>query len=86
MHVRIDEKQVQGILDALDNAITRNLEFVNDYNYAEASGYARGGLIGIQTMIKQIVQYNSFRDDTDELIAEENALPEIPPFPSLYDW
>ena len=67
MHVRIDVKHLKDILDGVQQTIDRNLEFVNRNEYAEASGYARGGLMGIELVLKTLKETSTYQDDWDIL-------------------
>ena len=91
MHVRISSEHLDDLIAAVDNAIERNLELVTSDNYAEASGYARGGLMGMQISLKTIRSTHMYEDEWDnpELDSvdpadEDMQLPAIPAFPSIY--
>ena len=91
MHVRIPVEHLDDLIAAVDNAITRNLEYVSDDQYAEASGYARGGLMGMQVSLKMLRSSSIFEDEWDnpeiddcDPATEDMQLPAIPEFPSIY--
>ncbi len=69
MHVRIDIEQFESILQNVHTTIEHNLDFVNRHEYPEASGYARGGLMGIELVLKTLKE-TSIHQDTWDLITE----------------
>ena len=64
-HVRIGVEHLNDIIESVTRTIERNLEFVNRDEYAEASGYARGGLMGVETVLKTLKQTHVYEDDWD---------------------
>lgn len=87
MHARICAEHLDDIIDAVDRSITKNLEFVSDSNYAEASGYARGGLLQIQRQLlelKNSSMYSDEWDDLPDLSQEIEDCPPLPAFPSIW--
>ena len=65
MHVRISKEHLDDILASLNQTIERNLEYVNKNEYAEASGYARGGLMGTELVLKTIRETSMYEDEWD---------------------
>jgi hypothetical protein len=84
MHARVGLEHLSDILRRVENAIQTNLTLVVDGNYAEASGYARGGLINVKMDLETLRDHYMQADSAEELEAEEEALPEIPEFPTVY--
>lgn len=65
MHVRISKEHLDDIIESLQTTIERNLTFVNNNEYAQASGYARGGLMGTELVLKTIRETNMYEDEWD---------------------
>ena len=84
MHIRLPVEQLDDYIDHLDRAIRRNLELVADNNYAEASGYARGGLTSMLQRLQWLKSCETHEDIWDYADAEDAEAPSIPAFPSIY--
>ena len=69
MHVRIDLDQFEQLLESVHTTIDRNMDYVNRHEFPEASGYARGGLMGIELVLKTLKE-TSIHQDTWDLITE----------------
>ena len=84
MHARVGLEHLNDILCRVEKAIEANLSLVNENSYAEASGYARGGLMTVKMDLETLRDHYIYPDSSDELEAEEDALPDIPEFPTIY--
>ena len=84
MHARVGLEHLSDILRRVESAIETNLTLVNQNNYAEASGYARGGLITVKMDLEKLRDNYMHPDTVSELEAEEDVLPDIPEFPTIY--
>ena len=84
MHARVGLEHLSDILRRVESAIETNLTLVNQNNYAEASGYARGGLITVKMDLEKLRDNYMHPDTASELEAEEDVLPDIPEFPTIY--
>ena len=84
MHARVGLEHLSDILRRVESAIETNLTLVNQNNYAEASGYARGGLITVKMDLEKLRDNYMHPDTASELEAEEDTLPNIPEFPTIY--
>lgn len=87
MHAQISAEHLDNLIERVDRGITRNLEFVSDNNYAEASGYARGALLQIQRQLlelKNSSMYSDVWDDLPDLSQEIEDCPPVPAFPSIW--
>ena len=67
-HVRMSTEQLTDILNEVKQGITRNLTFVSDHNYPEASGYARGTLLGVQFVLEEVLEHQCWEDDMTSLM------------------
>jgi len=67
-HVRIDTDQMNLILNEVKRGISKNLDSVNEQNFPEASGYARGTLMGIQYVLEEALEHQCWEDDTTSLV------------------
>ena len=67
-HVRIGTDQLNDILNEVKRGISSNLDFVSDDNFVEASGYARGTLMGVQSVLEEALLYQCWEDDNAPLM------------------
>ena len=67
-HVRMSTEQVALILNEVKQGISQNLTFVDDHNYPEASGYARGSLLGVQFVLEEVLEHQCWEDDMTSLM------------------
>ena len=67
-HVRMSTEQLTDILNEVKQGITQNLTFVGDHNYPEASGYARGTLLGVQFVLEEVLEHQCWEDDNTSLM------------------
>ena len=84
MHIRLSVEHLDDLLADVERSIRVNMDFVNKDEYAEASGYARGGLISMRQRLEKLKQYNTHLDQWDDAEVEDAELPSIPEFPSIY--
>ena len=91
MHIRIDQKRFEQILAGMQIAIDRNLEAAENHSWPQASGIARGGLVSAMQMLLTSKQWDTHPDmwddvesEVDAQIAEEQLVPAIPDWPSIY--
>ena len=69
MHVRIELEQFEHLLQSVHTSIERNMDYVNRHEFPEASGYARGGLMGIELVLKTLRE-TSTHEDTWDILTE----------------
>ena len=84
MHIRLTVEHLDDLLADIDRSVRVNMDFVNRDEYAEASGYARGGLLAMRQRLAKIKQYSTYEDPWDYADEQEESLPEIPAIPSIY--
>ena len=82
MHIRISLEKLDHLIEDLERSIKRNMEFVNENEYAEASGYARGGLISMRTRLEKLRREDTYEDPWD--FVEEEDVPPVPEFPTIW--
>lgn len=90
MHIRIDQKRFEQILQNMQAALDRQREHADEGSWPTASGIGRGGLISAQQMLLTSQKWDTHSDYWDELeseldaqIAEERLTPPIPDWPSI---
>ena len=85
MHIRLTVEHLDDLLADVERSIRVNMDFVNRYEYAEASGHARGGLLIMRQRLEKLKQYNT-HEDTWDYADEEDAqnYEQLPEFPSIY--
>ena len=69
MHVRIELEQFEHLLQSVHTSIERNIDYANRHEFPEASGYARGGLMGIELVLKTLRE-TSTHEDTWDILTE----------------
>ena len=84
MHIRLTVEHLDVLLADIDRSVRVNMDFVNRDEYAEASGYARGGLLAMRQRLAKIKEYSTYEDTWDYAEEEEAELPPVPEFPSIY--